>query len=750
MREAPAKPPPVPLLAPSAWVHASAILAYLALAVVMTWPVAAGLGSRIPIAHQIPGWQPGDGDPWQSLWLLDLTHRSLRETGRIPFWTDRVFAPLGLDMGLLAFVAVPLLAAAPLVALVGAVAAYNLTIIGSLAAAGYGAFLLARHVSGDRAAAFVGGLIFGFAPYHLAHSLEHVFLVSGSIWLALGALLLLRAVDEGGLRLALLAGAGMVLATAVTSYYGVFLALLGAVLLAVRLGEAPCGRARLIGRLAAAAGAAALLALPFAVVLARRSLRDSMLVTPLGDVNQWSADLAAILVPSRLHPLWGGMVAPFYDRLPGNLFEQTVFAGYVPLALAVAGAGWRWGRARLWTVVAAVFFVLSLGPLLHVLGRWTWMVDGMGVTLPLPGLLFRWLPGLGAVRVFSRFNAVVMLAIAVLAALAIASLRARLRSGGRRRLAAAVAPVVAGVVLVEFASVPLPVLGAGIPEAYRALARDTSPGRVLEVPYGWTIARYLHYQTAHGRPLVGGFAPRPSVALISETAGVPFLDLFAEPVRALTVAPPADPEAGVRVAALLGLRAIVLHGEYMPAAARARLREIVTASFPVERVEEGGDLTLILLRRAPPDPGRWLNAGAYELDLGSGGPRDFLARGWYGAERHGGVGMAWSAGRESTLGVYLPEARAMRMELSLMPLALPGLPRQDVSVNVNGTDLGVIALDPGWRGYTLDVPREAVREGFNRIRFRYGFAVAPGRVVPGLDDPRELAVAFERVRLRPR
>lgn len=723
---------------------------YLALAVVMTWPVAAGLGSRIPIAHQIPGWQPGDGDPWQSLWLLDLAHRSLRETGGIPFWTDRVFAPLGLDMGLLAFVVVPLLAAMPLVALGGIVAAYNLTIIGSLAAAGYGAFLLARHVSGDAPAAFVGGLVFAFAPYHLAHSLEHVFLLAGGVWLALGALLLLRAIDEGGTRRVVLAGAGLVLATAVTSYYGVFLALLGAVLLVVRLGEAPGGRMRLVGRLAAVGAAAALLALPFAVIIARRFLRDSMLVTPLGDVNQWSADLAAALVPSRLHPLWGSMVAPFYERLPGNLFEQTVFVGYVALALAAGGAAWRWERARLWAVVAAVSFVLSLGPLLHVLGRWTWAIDGVSVTVPLPGLLFHWLPGLGAVRVFSRFNAVVMLALAVLVALAIAALGTRLRAGGRRRLAALAAPALGVLVLVEFASVPLPVLGAGIPEAYRALARDPSPGRVLEVPYGWTIARYLHYQTAHGRPLVGGFAPRPTVALTSETDRVPFLDLFADPARALAPTPPADPAAGARVAALLDLRAIVLHGEYMAPAARARLREIVTASFPVERVEERGDLTLILLQRGRPDPGRWLNAGAYELDIGGGGPRFFLARGWYATERHGGVGMAWSAGRESTLGVYLPEARAMRMELSLMPLALPGLPRQDVSVTFNGTDLGTIALEGGWRTYAVNVPRESVREGFNRIRYRYGFAVAPARVMRGLDDPRELAVAFERVRLHPR
>ena len=50
---------------------------------------------------------------------------------------------------------------------------YNLLLIGSLAAAAIAMHVLARAITGSEAAAFVAGLIFGFAPYHFTH-LVHI------------------------------------------------------------------------------------------------------------------------------------------------------------------------------------------------------------------------------------------------------------------------------------------------------------------------------------------------------------------------------------------------------------------------------------------------------------------------------------------------------------------------------------------------------------------------------------------------
>jgi hypothetical protein len=46
---------------------------YLLLALALTYPVVFHLTTHISIAHQIPGWVPGDGDSWYSLWVLWFT-----------------------------------------------------------------------------------------------------------------------------------------------------------------------------------------------------------------------------------------------------------------------------------------------------------------------------------------------------------------------------------------------------------------------------------------------------------------------------------------------------------------------------------------------------------------------------------------------------------------------------------------------------------------------------------------------------
>jgi hypothetical protein len=79
--------------------HVSVCGGYLLLAIPLTYPVAFHLTTRIPIAHQIPGWAPGDGDPWHSLWVLWFSKHSLVELGRLPLFSNAVFYPRSADLG---------------------------------------------------------------------------------------------------------------------------------------------------------------------------------------------------------------------------------------------------------------------------------------------------------------------------------------------------------------------------------------------------------------------------------------------------------------------------------------------------------------------------------------------------------------------------------------------------------------------------------------------------------------------------
>jgi hypothetical protein len=143
-------------------------------------------------------------------------------------------------------------------------------------------------------------------------------------------------------------------------------------------------------------------------------------------------------------------------------------------------------------------------------------------------------------------------------------------------------------------------------------------------------------------------------------------------------------------------------------------------------------------------------ADAYEFDFSPAAPRFFLTKGWWPPEWAGPIGMAWAGGGESTLAFFLPDARAITMELRLSPLPSPKAPPQTVSVTVNGHGLGRLALgrEWTWRTYSLDIPARALRPGVNTARFSYAYSMVPRDIIPGNPDSRDLAVAFNRIALR--
>ena len=129
--------------------------------------------------------------------------------------------------------------------------------------------------------------------------------------------------------------------------------------------------------------------------------------------------------------------------------------GYVPLALA----GYPlWSKRQIeafWSANGLIFFVLSLGPYLHVAGRET--------PIPLPYLaLYHFLPLFRIARGVSRFDVMVMLSLALLAALGLQRLVASLPEARRRILAlAAIA-----LVCFEFLPLPYPVADVKIPTPF--------------------------------------------------------------------------------------------------------------------------------------------------------------------------------------------------------------------------------------------------------------------------------------------
>ena len=506
----------------------------------------------LPIGLRLSTEVPGGGDAWQHVWNLWWVKEALLTYHTSPYHTDLLFYPEGANLYFHTLVLTAGLIGIPLqLAGLDLITTYNLILLLSFVIGGYGAYLLCRYLTRNDWASFVGGAVFAFAPYHMAHLFGHMNLASLQ-WMPFYVLLLLKAADTPGggrhyIRSGALyaAGAGALLAlNAYTEWlYAIFLVMLTGVLVAWRVllpSERRTARAARLGwaegvlRLALLVGTFVVLTAPVLFPMLDEA-RKGYAQQPPQEVLFYSADLVSALLPSELHPVWGKAVERAVQNIPPylplkNPSERVLTVGFVALALGLF-ALWRLRReryVRFWAFTGALMWLLSLGPVLQVLGRTEF--TAFGVTVPLPYLLLYKLPLLSIMRTPARLTVLVMLALAVLAAYSLTALMswsANRDAAARRGVPAfmgVVAVVVPLLIMFEYLAVPFPTVPPGwnVP-IYQRIAQEPGRFAVLELPLR-PFSDYMAYQTIHGKPLVGGYLSRqPPYRLPDENPAVHYL-----------------------------------------------------------------------------------------------------------------------------------------------------------------------------------------------------------------------------------
>ena len=167
----------------------AALIGYGLLTLVMTYPLVRRFTSAIP----------GDGfDGWQNYWNLWWVRQALLVEHTHPWFTDMLYAPVGVSLLFHTLNLFNGLTTLPIQLAWGLFPAYNSAVLFSFAMSGLGAYLLARTVLGPRSsrlAAFAAGVIFTFSPFHIAHLLGHMQVISME-WVPFFALYLLRTVES--------------------------------------------------------------------------------------------------------------------------------------------------------------------------------------------------------------------------------------------------------------------------------------------------------------------------------------------------------------------------------------------------------------------------------------------------------------------------------------------------------------------------------------------------------------------------
>jgi hypothetical protein len=186
----------------------AAVPLFVALALGLTWPLAAHLDTHIP--------GPTADDNVAFLWNFWWMRRAL--AGPDSFWhTGMLFHPVGVDLILHTHTALNAFAGATLLRGLSLPAALNVTTIAMGALNGLAAWLLAYRITRHQMAALAGGIYFALCPSLMSHVQGHFNLFSA--WgLPLYAVLLFESLQRASWRLAALAGA-VFAAIAYSDYY---------------------------------------------------------------------------------------------------------------------------------------------------------------------------------------------------------------------------------------------------------------------------------------------------------------------------------------------------------------------------------------------------------------------------------------------------------------------------------------------------------------------------------------------------
>ena len=200
------------------------VICYTLLTIILTYPVARHLNTRF---------MGDDGDSFHNVWNMWLIKTSLLELHTSPYYTNYVFHPTGHSMLFQTLNPFNGLVSIPLQYFLRMETIYNLIALFSFVASGTAMYYLAKYLISNRLAAFVSGVIFTFCPYHFAHGLGHLQLMSMQ-WLPVYILFLIKILDQGRARHAVLAGLSLILISLCCWYYLLYAACLTLILIVAR------------------------------------------------------------------------------------------------------------------------------------------------------------------------------------------------------------------------------------------------------------------------------------------------------------------------------------------------------------------------------------------------------------------------------------------------------------------------------------------------------------------------------------
>jgi len=531
----------------SSWL---ALAAYLLLSVLLfasAW--------RDPFIVQVGAGTDGLLAMWFLKWLpFAVSH------GQNPLLTNYVDYPAGANLMWNGSMPLVDLVLAPVTTTLGAVFAYNIMATLAVALSAWSAFLLIRRYVERALAAAIGGLLYGFSPYMMAHLLGHpalfIVFLPPLIFLLLDDALIRqeRRPLATGILLGLLGGAQFLIGQEVL----LLTALMAVIAVVLLIALDPVAIWARAGHALRTVGVAALVfLLVCAVPLAVQFFGPQRVQGIAEGPNIFVSDAFGFVLPSSLQAIAPAWAVHISDRFTGGLAEATnsyLGIGLIILLAIAAIRYWSTPIVRVATLLGTMLAILSMGQTIHYAGHVS-RIPVFALALVFP-LLARFLPArvmlygvillwLGLIRaplldnilpvrmmLFVFLAAGVLLAVLIDELLRTPTLPSPASGGGKSWLSSPrrggkLWPLAGGVLVVAalallLPSWPYPAATPPLPEFFRsAMVNEVPEGSVALVapfsgatahgaaPMYWQAASGMRFRMPEGYIFVPGPSPDP-------------------------------------------------------------------------------------------------------------------------------------------------------------------------------------------------------------------------------------------------
>lgn len=701
------------------------VLMYTVLTIILTYPVAFTIGTEVP-----GGW---DAFQWMTtFWYTNfaifhpdvttLTYSSLN------------FYPAGIPVTPFssAFNQVITLILLPIFQIQ---VIYSILWLVSFILAAFGTFLLVRYLTKNDYAAFISGIIFAFAPYHMAHGLGHMGATTIQ-WIPFCAFFFMKVFREGGLKNCILAGIFYILVAMSDLQYMIFMGIFIGILfvyehytsLQVNGGfKSEAHKSILIKYLIIGLVAFSVI-LPLTITdIQVASSGNNFLKPDPKEAITYSTDLLSFFLPSTIHPLFGGIVTPVYQNFAAHdtgHTEHTTYIGYTVLILSIIAVFIRWKdlTVRFWGITAVLFSLFSLGPILHINGTTVFTV--FRTTVPLPHIiLYYMVPFVENCRATGRFFIVAALAFSVLAGYGCSEL---IKRYDVKKII--IVTLLCALIIFEFLSIPYHVTPVDHPSFYQKIGQDPERYGLLEIPMTMNYdagVKIQYYQTIHGKPLVGGHAARIPIDARNFEKDTPFIREMTYFNKQQATQDILNQNNSVNIIATLNyynIRYIILHKEFLTETdmdyIQNSLPSPINKSTPVYN-----DETMIV----------------YEVPKGEENLYMSLLPGWSNNENWSGISTRWIQDN-ATLRIYSENNQLVSIHFQAVGFHIPR------TLEIYSGDQ--LLSRTGIPTYTIPVNVTIpLKTGKNDIRFNMSEKAERPIDIPELnsDDSRSLGIAIQNV-----